>query len=436
MLDQSVFAARRAAVAQAIGPRAVLVVASLPEAARNGDAMHPFRQHSDVQYLTGFVEPEAVVVLRTAEGGPAFTMFLRPRDPELETWNGRRLGVDGALGKLGADAAHPIGELEQRLPDLIANCDELHYSLGQHPTLDASIAGMLARLRRSEKRGKRPPRAIVDLRASLHELRLRKGPEEIALLERAAALTSDAHRAVMRQGRPGVGEHQLEATLAHTFRSGGGTGPGYTSIVGAGDNATILHYIENDRTIADGDLVLVDAGCEVEGYTADVTRTFPASGRFTDVQRRAYEAVLAVQLEAIAACKPGATLEAIHQQAIRGLTAAMIELGLLSGTVDERIADQSFRRFYMHGTSHWLGMDVHDVGAYTLDGAARPLEPGMVVTIEPGLYVARDADGVPDALRGLGVRIEDDILITPDGHRNLTAACPKTVTDVEAACRA
>jgi Xaa-Pro aminopeptidase len=269
----------------------------------------------------------------------------------------------------------------------------------------------------------------------LHELRLHKRPEELAALRRAAAVTTEAHLAAMAAGRPGATEHELAALIDYTFRRGGCSGPGYGTIVGAGANATILHYVENAATVADGDLVLVDAGGEHGFYTADVTRTFPASGRFTPIQRRLYEAVLDVQVAAIARCRPGVTIDELHDGVVRGLTAAMLDLGLLTGTVDERIADQGYRRFYMHGTSHWLGMDVHDVGAYTQDGKARPLAPGMVLTIEPGLYVAADAADVPAELRGLGVRIEDDILITADGHENLTAACPKTVAEVEAACR-
>ncbi|MEZ4368780.1 MAG: aminopeptidase P N-terminal domain-containing protein [Kofleriaceae bacterium] len=436
MRDPAIFAARRQAFMDRLGANAVAVVASLPERLRNGDSEHLFRQHSDVHYLTGFAEPQAVVVVRPgAPPGERVVMFVRPRDPEQETWNGRRAGVEGAVARFGADVAYPVAELDARLPALVANVDELHYSLGLDDAMDLRVAHLLARLRRTEKKGQRPPRAVVDLRSSLHELRLIKGPDEIATLRRAAAITADAHRAVMRQGRPGVGEHELEATLGHAFRAAGGSGPGYTSIVGAGVNATILHYVDNDRVIGAGELVLVDAGCEYEHYTADVTRTFPADGTFTDVQRRAYQLVLDVQKEVIAMARPGATLEQLHDHTVRGLTSAMIELGLLEGPVEERVKDASYKRFYMHGTSHWLGMDVHDAGAYTQGGTSRPLLPGMVITVEPGLYVAADAEGVPDTLRGLGIRIEDDILITADGPDNLTAACPKEVAEVEAACR-
>lgn len=436
MIDPAVFAARRAAYMAALGPRAIAVVASQPERTRNGDTRYGFRQHSDVYYLTGFAEPDCVVVLRPGAETERFVMFVRPRDPELEVWDGRRAGAEGAQATYGADAAYPIAELDQRLWQLIANAEELHYSLGHDDEMDLRIAAVIARLRRTEKKGHRPPRALVDPRASLHELRLHKRPEELRLLRKAADISCDAHVAAMRAGRPGTFEYELEAVINYAFRRRGGTGPGYNTIVGAGENATILHYVENSRAIADGDLVLVDAGCEYDHYTADVTRTFPASGTFTGPGREVYELVLDTQQSAIALAAPGVTLDKIHEHCVRRLTDGMIRLGLLAGTADDRIEDQSFKRFFMHGTSHWLGMDVHDVGAYTRDGTARPLAPGMVITIEPGLYVATDAADVPAALRGIGVRIEDDILITEGGHEVLTAACPKTVRDVEAACRA
>lgn len=433
MLDLAVHAQRRNAVMERLGANAVLLVASLPERLRSGDAHYGFRQHSDVLYLTGFAEPQTVVLLRPGAATESFVMFVRPRDPEAETWDGRRAGLEGAQAIYGADAAYPIAELATRLPALIGNKDELHYALGLDDKLDALVTSTLAALRGREKRGQWTPRAVVDPRYSLHEARLRKQPDEIATLQRAAAITADAHVAAMRAGRPGRYEYELEALLSYEFRRHGGAGPGYTSIVGAGVNATILHYIENASPIADGDLVLVDAGGEVAGYTADVTRTWPANGRFSSVQRHAYQLVLDVQKSAIELVRPGATLEQLHNHCVRGLTAAMIELGLLSGSVDDRVADQAFRKFYMHGTSHWLGLDVHDVGPYLQNGKARPLEPGMVITVEPGLYVAADPN-VAAAFHGLGIRIEDDILVTADGYLNLTAACPKEIAELEAIC--
>ena len=450
MFDPAVFAARRDAYMRAIGPGAVAVVRSLPQRLRNGDAFYPFRQLSDLFYLTGFVEPDATLVLRPGAevapeteragerggAGPArVVMFVRPRDPEMETWDGRRAGLEGACDTYGADVAHPAAELPAKLWELIANCDELHYSLGLDEDMDKLVARALAHLRTTEKKGKRPPRAVVDPREALHELRLHKRPEELAALRTAAAISIDAHLLAMKTGRPGVFEHELEAEINYTFRRSGGTGPGYTTIVGAGANATILHYIENRCALAEGDLVLVDAGCEYDHYTADITRTWPASGEFTAVQRRVYEIVLATQVSAIAMVKPGVTLDEIHDHCVRKLTEGMIALGLLAGTPEDRIADLAFKKFYMHGTSHWLGLDVHDAGAYTRGGKPRPLAPGMVITIEPGLYIASDATDVPAELRGIGIRIEDDVVVTATGHEVLTARCPKRIEDIEAACR-
>jgi Xaa-Pro aminopeptidase len=436
MFDPAIFAARRDAYMQALGPSAVAVVRSLPERLRNGDAYHRFRQHSDLVYLTGFLEPDTTLVLRPGADKERVVMFVRPRDPEMETWDGRRAGLEGARELYGADAAFAHTELPARLWELVANTEELHYSLGLDLEMDQLIGAALVRLRKLEKRGKRPPRAVVDPRAALHELRLHKRPEELAALRKAAAISSDAHVLAMGLGRPGAFEHEVEAVINYTFRARGGTGPGYSTIVGAGENATILHYTANRCAIADGDLVLVDAGCEYDHYTADITRTWPASGRFTPAQRRVYDAVLATQKSAVAMVRPGITIDDIHNHCVQQLTEAMLSLGLLTGTAAERVADQGFRKYYMHGTSHWLGLDVHDVGAYTREGKPRPLEPGMVITVEPGLYIALDDKTAPAELRGIGIRIEDDVAITIDGHEVLTAACPKEAEDLERACSA
>jgi Xaa-Pro aminopeptidase len=433
-LDPTIFAARRDAFMRAIGPNAVAVIHSLPERLRNGDAYHPFRQISDVIYLTGFTEPDTTLVIRPGAETERVVMFVRPRDRDMEMWEGRRAGVEGARERYGADAAYPAAELPGKLFELIANCDELHYSFGLDEEMDLLVASALHRLRKLEKRGKRPPRAIFDLRVALHELRLHKRPEELAALRKAAAISSEAHVLAMHTGRPGVFEHEIEAIVNYTFRRHGGGGPGYTSIVGAGDNATILHYIANDAAIADGDLVLVDAGCEYDHYTADITRTWPANGKFSGPQRAVYELVLATQKSAVEMARPGVTIDNIHDHCVRALTAGMIDLGLLGGSVDDRIADQTYKRFFMHGTSHWLGLDVHDVGAYTQGGRARPLAPGMVITVEPGLYIAADVQDVPEHFRGIGVRIEDDIAITETDPDVLTRACPKEIDDLERAC--
>ncbi|MEO8553684.1 MAG: M24 family metallopeptidase, partial [Kofleriaceae bacterium] len=343
--------------------------------------------------------------------------------------------LEGAKERYGADAAFPASELDAKLPELVANVDEWHVGLGIDDDLDHLVARTIARLRRTEKKGKRPPRAIVDPRVALHELRLIKRPEELAALRKAATISGEAHVAAMKLGRPGVFEHELEAVINYTFRKQGSGGPGYASIVGAGENATILHYIENRCAIADGDLVLVDAGCEYDHYTADITRTWPANGTFSPAQRDVYQLVLTTQMRAIEMARPGATLEQIHAYCVRSLTEGMVSLGLLQGSIDELIADHSYRKFYMHGTSHWLGLDVHDAGAYTQEGKSRPLAPGMVITVEPGLYIAADAPDVPEALRGIGVRIEDDIVITAGPPEVLTSSCPKQIAELEALTR-
>jgi Xaa-Pro aminopeptidase len=436
MVERSVYARRREQFMAALGPRGVAVFHSPPEARRNGDQHFRFRQSSDLYYLTGFSEPEATLVLRPGAASERFVLFVRPRDREREVWNGRRAGVEGAVAEFAADAAYPSAELGQRLPDLVASCEDLCYGLGYDAGFDRTIARVIAELRLRERRGQRPPARVVDPRALLHEMRLRKSPDEVAILRRAAAITAEAHTAAMGAAAPGVTEFELEALIDYTFRRRGGSGPGYGTIVGSGENATILHYVDNARTLRDGDLVLVDAGCEYDFYTADVTRTFPVSGSFSPPQRACYELVLAAHEEAIRAARPGVTLDQLHQLCVDRLTEGMIELGLLAGPATARIADESYKAYYMHRTSHWLGLDVHDAGAYTTaDGAARPLERGMVITIEPGLYVAADAGPAPAELRGIGVRIEDDVLITDTGCEVLTSAVPKRVDDVERACR-
>ncbi|HEY2729557.1 MAG TPA: aminopeptidase P N-terminal domain-containing protein [Polyangia bacterium] len=429
----SVHAARRGRLMELLGPRAALVLSSAPERLRNGDTDYKFRQDSDILYLTGFNEPGTTLVLRPGHAETPFVMFVRPRDPAAETWTGRRAGVEGAVRDFGADAAFPAGEVDAKLPEILAGAEDLHFPFGRDAGLDATVSRALARLRAGERRGRRAPVRLVDARLSVHELRLVKSPDEVAVQRRAAAITAEAHTAAMRAARPGVNEGELEALIDYTFRRRGGAGPGYPTIVGGGANATILHYVENNAPLVHGELVLVDAGCEVDGYTADVTRTFPVGARFSEPQRRLYETVLEAQLAAIEAVKPGATIDAIHEQVLTNLTRGLVALGLLPGTADDvpkLVETGAYKPFYMHRTSHWLGMDVHDVGFYSEDGVARPLAPGMVLTIEPGLYVAADAAGPPE-YRGLGVRIEDDILVTTVGHENLTAETPKSVADLE-----
>src|SRR5580698_829799 len=425
----SIYAERRARLCERLGPGAALLLMSPPERLRNGDAHYKYRQDSDVLYLTGFGEPGAAVLLRPGHLTP-FVLFVRPRDPAAETWTGRRAGVEGAVNAFGADAAFSSDDLGDKLADIVAGAEEVHYPFGREPEQDAAVGRLLGRLRAGERRGRRAPVRLCDARLTLHEMRLFKSPQEIATLRQAAEITAEAHVAAMRTARAGGSEREIEALIDYTFRRRGGTGPGYGTIVGAGANATILHYVENASPLARGDLLLIDAGCEVDGYTADVTRTFPIGARFSDPQRRLYEAVLESQLAAIEMVKPGATLDQIHEAVVARLTGHLVTLGILSGEVPALVESGAYKPFYMHRTSHWLGMDVHDVGFYSENGAARPLVPGMVLTIEPGLYVAEDAAAPPE-FRGLGVRIEDDILVTDTGYENLTVATPKTVADLE-----
>jgi Xaa-Pro aminopeptidase len=433
--DPSRHAARRARVFEEMERRGggVMVLPAADEKLRNADNEYLFRQDSDFFYLTGIDEPQGCAVLDARPGARRTLLFVRPRDKEKETWTGRRLGVEGATAVLGADEAFTVADLEARLPALLDGAATLWFKLGADAGWDARVVRTLVELRAGARAGKRAPAAVVEPGRIVHELRLVKEPEEVRLLERAALATAEGHLAAMRNGSAGRREYQVQGELEYEFRRRGGE-PGYGTIVAAGANSTILHYRAGDAELRDGQVCLVDAGAEYRLYTADVTRTFPVSGRFTKAQAELYGACLAVQKKAVEAVRPGATIDGIHELVVRGLTEGMIGLGLLAGTADERIADKGFRKYYMHRTSHWLGLDVHDAGDYQLEGASRPLVPGMVITVEPGLYVAEDDEAAPPELRGVGIRIEDDVLVTADGHRNLSEAVPKEIAEIEAAC--
>jgi Xaa-Pro aminopeptidase len=426
----NVYAARRQQLMERIGPRAVAIIGGKKLSVRNSDVEHRFRQTSDLWYLTGFTEPEALAVLAPGRA-EKFTLFVRPRDPERETWNGRRAGIDGARTRFGADQSFPVEQMGAELVKLCDGAEEILYVPGDDDELDHLVLSTMSQLRHAERRGMRAPRRIGDLRWTLHELRLIKDADALGKMRRAGEVTRDAHTAAMRAARDGVKEYEIEALLDYTFRKNGGH-PGYGTIVGGGVNATILHYVDNAEPLKKGELLLVDAGCEVDGFTADVTRTYPIGARFSPAQRRCYELVLAVEKACVAAVKPGNSIDAIHEQAVELLTRGMIDLGLLAGDVGTLIDKGAYKRFYMHRTSHWLGMDVHDVGIYAPDGKSRPLQPGMVLTVEPGLYIADDASDVAAEYRGIGIRVEDDILVTADGHENLTISIPKEVSDLEA----
>ena len=431
-------AQHRAAFLAALGSDAALIYGA-PLRPRNGDADYRFRQNSDVLYLSGWRDPECALLFRPGAEQP-FVMFVQARDPERETWTGRRAGPEGAEADYGADAAFPIGELSARLPELLQGYRTLHYRFAEDAEHDRALVAAIASARRlARKSGLDVPDAFIDPARVLHELRLIKSEAELEILREASRITADAHAEAMAISAPGVMEYALEAAIEAAFRRGGGSGAGYTSIVAAGDNATILHYQTNQDALYDGDLIVVDAGGEFDGYTADVTRTWPVNGRFTDLQRRAYEIVLEAQLLAIDCCRPGRRFLDAHEAATRRLTRGMVELGLFegdpddAGLIDQLIADGQSKRYYMHGTSHWLGLDVHDVGVYNRDGGSRPLMPGMVLTVEPGLYVPADDEQAPEALRGLGIRVEDDVVVTEGEPLVLTAAIPKSVEAVEAA---
>jgi Xaa-Pro aminopeptidase len=414
-------------------PGSVAVFPAAPHQSRNSDVHYAYRQHSDLFYLTGFREPEAVaVLLRPETGAPQLVMFCRPRHREREIWDGKRAGVEGAVSQYGADRAHPIEELETRLPGYLENQRTLYYRLGENLPFDAQLVTALNNIRRRARSAVRPPARLVDPAALLHELRLIKDGEELDLMRRAAGITAAAHREAMQLARPGMNECEVQALVEYHFRRHGAE-PGYGSIIAGGANAATLHYVDNRDPLKNGELLLIDAGAELGCYTADITRTFPLGRRFSVPQREIYEVVLEAQTRAIAKCRPGNRINDVHDTAVRALAEGMIHLGLLSGSLDEVLAKEDYRRFYMHRTSHWLGLDVHDVGAYFEDGTSEPrvFRPGMVLTVEPGFYVASDLEVAGD-FRGIGVRIEDDVLITAGDPDILTSGVPRTVSEIEA----
>ncbi len=426
------YSVRRGHLLEAIHPGVLLVPAGTE--ARYGTTAGPFRQSSDFYYLTGFEEPDAVLVLTTGETHEAI-LFLRERDRERERWDGERLGVERAVERLGVDRAYPIGELDARMPELFENQARLFFRLGEDRDLDARVLLAIRAVRTRARRAVWWPTSIVDPGEVVDPLRLVKSETEIRLMQHAADISSAGHMAVMAAAAPDVGEHELEAVLLSTFRGAGARRPAYPPIVGSGPNATVLHYVANDRTLVAGDLVLVDAGCEYEHYAADITRTFPVTGRFSESQARIYDLVLAAQLAAIDRARVGRTMDDVHQVAVRVLTEGLVELGLIAGPVGDAIETERYRSFYMHRTGHYLGLDVHDVGRNSILGKPRALEEGNVITVEPGLYIPANAD-VPEEYRGIGVRIEDDVAISVDGPIVLTAAAPKLRDDVERACQA
>lgn len=420
---------RRRRLAAAMG-RGVAVLSTAPERTRNRDTHHPYRFDSYFHYLTGFVEPGAALVLIGGDE-PRSLLFCREKDPDREIWDGYRFGPEAARTAFGFDEAHPIGELDARVPRLLADQPALFTDVGGDGAWDARVIEWLNAVRAQVRTGISAPGEIRDIRRILDEMRLVKDGHELATMRAAAAISSEAHKRAMRATRPGRHEYEIEAELLHEFCRSGARHQAYPAIVASGPNACVLHYVENDRRMETGDLLLIDAGCELGGYASDITRTFPVSGRFSGPQRDVYELVLAAQAAAIAAVRPGQHWEQPHEAALGVLVRGFLDLGLCRGTPESVIESGDYRHFYMHRTGHWLGLDVHDAGDYKRDGAWRLLEPGMVLTVEPGCYI-RPGEGVPEALWNIGVRIEDDVAVTADGCEVLTIATPKSVADVEA----
>lgn len=431
-MSYQAFIERRRRLLKQIG-NGVAILSTAPERVRNRDTYHPYRFDSYFWYLTAFPEPDAVLVLVGGQGdsAPQSLLFCREKDETREVWDGFRYGPEVAQVAFGFDAAYPISELEARLPDLLANRDSLWHSLGVDTEWDRRMGVWLQSLRGQARRGRRPPRAVHDVHAVLDAMRRSKDDHEIDLLRQSCAIACAGHVRAMRQVRGGMAEYELEAELSYEFRRRGADAHAYPPIVASGVSACILHYTENNRLLGEHSLVLIDAGCELQGYAADITRTFPVSGRFSGPQREAYEIVLAAQAAAFEAIRPGAAFVDYHDAALRVLTQGMIDLGLLQGSLDGLIESEAYQRFYMHRTGHWLGLDVHDAGEYKDGDDWVRLAPGMTLTVEPGLYIPPAAD-VPAHLHGIGIRIEDDVLVTADGLENLTAAAPKTVAEIEA----
>lgn len=432
MLKMTEFAKRRKQLMQKIGPTGIIILASAPIAHRNSDSTYPYRQHSDFYYLTGFEEPESVAVIAPKRKEGEFILFNRVRNRDQEIWNGRRAGQAGARKQYLADEAFPISELENKLPELLEGREHIHHTLGIDADFDALLFRATNKIRAKIRSGLHSPIAFVDITHSIHEMRLIKSPAEIALMRKAANISADAHRRAMKFCKPGMNEYQLEAEISHEFQRQGARHPAYTSIVGSGANSCILHYNENNQIIQKNDLVLIDAGCEYQNYAADITRTFPASGTFSAEQRTIYNIVLTAQLAAIKTIRPGASWIAAQNTIVKIITQGLLDIGLLKGKVSDLIDKQAYLPFYMHKSGHWLGLDVHDVGRYKALGKWRVFEPGMVLTVEPGIYISADIPGVPKRWQNIGIRIEDDVLVTKDGHEVLTENAPKTVKDIEA----
>ena len=431
-IPKAEYARRRKALMAQMEPNSIAILPAAPVYIRNRDVEHVYRQDSDFQYLTGFPEPEAVLALIPGREHGEYVLFCRERNPERELWDGLRAGQEGAVSQYGADDAFPIGDIDDILPGLIEGRDRVYYAIGCNQEFDHRLMEWINLIRSKARQGAQPPNEFVALDHLLHDMRLYKSAAEAKVMREAAEISARAHVRAMQACRAGLYEYHLEAELDYEFRKGGAKMPAYGSIVAAGRNACILHYRENDAPLKDGDLVLIDAGCEIDCYASDITRTFPVSGTFSAEQKAIYELVLAAQEAAFKEIAPGKHWNEAHEATVWVITAGLLELGLLEGALDELIAAEAYKPFYMHRAGHWLGMDVHDVGDYKVGGEWRVLEPGMAMTVEPGIYIAVDNEQVAKKWRGIGVRIEDDVLVTRSGCEILTGGVPKSVAEIEA----
>lgn len=417
-----------------IGKDAIAIIPAAHEVTRSYDTEFKFHQDPDFYYLTGFPEPDAIAVIDPANKKNPYTLFVRPRDPKMETWYGKREGVEGAEKNYGANKAHSIDKFPAELAKLINGHEKLFYRFGVDMKLDGQILTYLSAQRFRRLKTAYPPHTIIDPGVLLHEMRLHKTPEEADLMQKSADIAAEAHILAMKTAKAGMNESQIEAVIEHHFRMNGASGAAYNSIVGGGANATILHYVENNATLQDGELLLIDAGCQYKGYASDITRTFPVSGRFTKPQREVYDIVLETEITCLEATVTGTTIKERQKLSIEMLTEGMKQLGLLKGKTKDLIKKKSYEKYYMHGVGHYLGLDTHDAGRYFTDAKAknsRPFAPGMVLTVEPGLYIPADDKSAPKQYRGIGIRIEDDVLVTEDGNINLTAKCPKQAEEIE-----
>ena len=426
------FQRRRRQLMHMLGDDAIAILPTSREQIRNRDVLHPFRPDSDFYYLTGFPEPEAVAVLMPGRRHAQYILFCRERDPTKEMWDGRRAGLEGAIETYGADDAFPFADLDDILPGLLEQRERVFYAMGCNSDFDQRVSGWINQVRSRARAGAHAPTEFIALDHYLHDMRLYKSRAEVATMRRAAKTSAAAHKELMRSCRPGDTEYQLASRFSHYCQMRGAAELAYPSIVGGGNNGCVLHYIENSDSLRDGDLVLIDAGCEVDCYASDITRTFPVNGRFSEPQRQLYQLVLDAQHAAIAKVRAGNHWNDPHDAAVRVITRGLLKLGLLKGTLANALKKESYKKFYMHRTGHWLGMDVHDVGDYKIDGHWRQLEPGMVLTVEPGLYIPEGMKGVARKWQGIGIRIEDDVLVTKDEPDVLTRDVPKSIDDIEA----